>query len=319
MIRGLFEQNRANINHFFDHVNIDEAEGIFQLMRECKGTLCFSGVGKSGLVAKKIAVTMISTGTRAAYISAGNALHGDLGMVSEDDVFTLFSKSGESEELLSIAPCIRNKGAKVIAVVSKPNSRLAKAAHHCIHLPLMKELCPFDLAPTTSTAIQMIFGDILTVALMHDKKFTLDAYALNHPAGRIGKRISLRVSDLMLTGQRLPTCTSTDPLIQILGELSGKACGCILCIDETGILQGIFTDGDLRRALHKFGVTALEKPVGELMTTTPRCIDGNPLAWEAMKAMESDQQRAITSMPVVDEQRKVLGLIKMHDILQSGL
>jgi arabinose-5-phosphate isomerase len=319
MLKELFDLNRSYIDYFFEHVNVEEAEAIFQIMKECSGTLCFTGIGKSGLVAKKVAVTMISTGTRALYISATNALHGDLGMVSENDVCTIFSKSGESEELLSLAPFIRNKGAKLIAVVSKPNSRLAKASDYSICLPLKKELCPFDLAPTTSTAVQMIFGDVMTVALMQEKRFTLDAYALNHPSGRIGKRISLRVSDLMLTGNRLPTCKKTDQLISILSELSGKACGCILVVDEHNILEGIFTDGDLRRALEKNGIAALEMSLEKLMTFSPRCIESNLLAWDAMKTMESDQKRAITVMPVVDDNRKVLGLIKMHDILQSGL
>ncbi len=319
MLTELFALNRSSINHFFDHVDMVAAEQIFQIMKECSGSLCFSGIGKSALVAKKIAVTMVSTGTRAHYVSATDALHGDLGIVTEKDVFTFFSKSGESDELLSLAPYIRNKGAQLIAVVSQPNSRLAKACHHSIVLPVQQELCPFNLAPTTSTAIQMIFGDVLTVALMRDKEFTLDAYALNHPAGRIGKRITLRVRDLMLTGQRLPTCKPTDVALNILSELSSKGRGCILVVDDAGILLGIFTDGDLRRSLQKHGIAALEKPLSELMTTTPRCVDGNELAWEAMKAMEANQTSAITSMPVIDDKQRLLGLIHMHDILQSGL
>jgi arabinose-5-phosphate isomerase len=319
MLKELFALNRSYIEHFFDHVDIEAAERIFTVLKECKGALCFTGVGKSGFVAEKIAVTMVSTGTRAYFIGATNALHGDLGMVTDKDVIIFFSKSGESDELLNLVPYIRNKGAKLIAIVSHPHSRLAKACHLSICLPVEQELCPFNLAPTTSTAIQMIFGDVLTVALMRDKGFTLDDYALNHPAGRIGKRISLRVSDLMLTGQRMPTCKGSDIAINVLGELSSKGCGCVLVVNDDGILEGIFTDGDLRRALQKHGIASLEKSLHELMTTTPRCLSGNILAWEAMKEMERDQNRAITAMPVVDDQRRVLGLIKMHDILQSGL
>ncbi|TXI39306.1 MAG: KpsF/GutQ family sugar-phosphate isomerase [Nitrosomonas sp.] len=319
MLRELFDLNRSYIEHFFENVDIAAADHIFTIMKECKGSLCFSGVGKSALVAKKIAVTMVSTGTRASYVSATDALHGDLGIVTDQDVFTFFSKSGESDELLSLAPYIRNKGAQLIAIVSHADSRLAKACHHSIVLPVKQELCPFNLAPTTSTAIQMIFGDVLTVALMREKRFTLDAYALNHPAGRIGKRISLRVRDLMLTGPRLPLCKPDDQIINVLGELSSKGRGCILVVDDNGFLLGIFTDGDLRRSLQKYGVTALEKPLSELMTTTPRCIDDHELAWDAMKVMESNQKSAISLMPVVDKDKKVLGLIHMHDILQSGL
>ncbi len=319
MLKELFELNRATINYFFDHVDLEAAERIFTVMKECEGTLCFTGIGKSSVVAKKIAVTMISTGTRALYLSATNALHGDLGLVTDKDVFVIFSKSGESEELLNLAPYIRNKGAKLIAIVSQTHSRLAKACNLSIVLPVEQELCPFNLAPTTSTTIQMIFGDVMTVALMREKRFTLDDYALNHPAGRIGKRITLKVGDLMLTGNRIPTCKGSDIALNILSELSSKGCGCIMVVDETGILEGIFTDGDLRRALQQHGIAALEKPVHDLMTTTPRCISDNLLAWEAMKEMEKDQKRPITSMPVTDDQKRLLGLIKMHDILQSGL
>jgi arabinose-5-phosphate isomerase len=319
MLRELFDLNRSSIDYFFEHVDIQAAQQIFDVLKNCKGTLCFGGIGKSALVAKKVAVTMISTGTRAAHVSISDALHGDLGMVSNQDVFTFFSKSGESDELLTLAPFLRNKGAQLIAVVAKADSRLARACHHSICLPVKQELCPFNLAPTTSTAIQMIFGDIMTVALMREKQFTLDDYALNHPAGQIGKRITLRVEDLMLTGQKMPTCKADDKALHVLGELSSKACGCVLIVDSDGFLQGIFTDGDLRRALQQHGVHALERPVSELMTLTPRCIESQAMAWDAMKAMEADPKRAITTMPVVDDRRRLLGLIKMHDILQIGL
>ncbi len=319
MLQELFDRQRSYIEHFFDAVDVATAEKIFEVLRDCKGTLCFTGIGKSGLVANKIAVTMISTGTKAQYISATNALHGDLGMVGEDDVIVLFSKSGESDELLNLVPFLRNKGATLVAVVSKAGNRLAKACHHSIALPVEQELCPFDLAPTTSTAIQMIFGDILTVALMRHKEFSLDQYALNHPAGRIGKRISLKVNDLMISGTRLPSCKNSDTLLDILGDLSAKGCGCVLVLDDDGLLLGIFTDGDLRRALQKYGPEVLQQPIGQIMTANPRTIEGEVLAWDAMQAMESDQNRAITVMPVVDRDRKVKGLIKMHDILQSGL
>ena len=183
----------------------------------------------------------------------------------------------------------------------------------------MKELCPFDLAPTTSATVQMIFGDVLTVALMQSKKFSLNDYALNHPAGRIGKRISLKVSDLMIRGPRIPKCKAHDKVCDILGELSSKACGCVIVVDDQEILVGIFTDGDLRRALHGHGADVLSKSIGELMTKTPRTIQGGLLAWDAMKSMEALQNQAITAMPVIDDQQRLLGVIKMHDILQSGL
>lgn len=319
MLKELFGLHRDYLDYFFDHVDISVSESILQAFLNCSGTIFFTGVGKSALVAKKIAVTMVSTGTRALFISATDAVHGDLGIVSDRDLFVFLSKSGESDELLNLIPYIRNKGAYLIAIVSTPNSRLAKACHLSICLPLKKELCPFDLAPTTSAAIQLIFGDVLTIALMRSKNFSLSDYALNHPAGRIGKRISLRVKDLMISGPRIPACPPQSQIVQILGELSSKGCGCILVTNEQRELQGIFTDGDLRRSLQNHGVKALEMPIQDLMTKTPRTIGPEVLAWDAMQAMEAIQSQAITSMPVISSERKVLGIIKMHDILQSGL
>lgn len=319
MLKELFGLHRDTLDHFFDNVDIKASEAILQAFLNCSGTIFFSGIGKSALVAKKIAVTMVSTGTRALFLSATDALHGDLGIVSDKDLFVFLSKSGESDELLNLIPYIRNKGAYLIGIVSAPNSRLAKACHLSISLPLKKELCPFDLAPTTSAAIQLIFGDVLTIALMRNKNFSLSDYALNHPAGRIGKRISLRVKDLMIVGPRLPACCPKAQIMSVLGELSSKGCGCLVVTNDQQELQGIFTDGDLRRSLQNHGVKALEMSIQELMTKTPRTIGPDVLAWEAMQSMEAHQNQAITTMPVIGPDRKVLGLIKMHDILQSGL
>jgi arabinose-5-phosphate isomerase len=319
MLQELFELHRDYLNDFFDRVDLKASETILQAFLNCTGTIFFSGVGKSALVAKKIAVTMVSTGTRALFLSATDALHGDLGMVSDRDLFVFLSKSGESDELLNLTPYIRNKGAYLIGIVSSPNSRLAKACHLTISLPVKKELCPFDLAPTTSAAIQLIFGDVLAIALMRIKNFSLSDYALNHPAGRIGKRISLKVKDLMISGARLPACSPTAQIMNILGELSSKGCGCMVITDDQQQLLGIFTDGDLRRSLQKHGVKALEMRACDLMTKTPRTIGPDALAWEAMQRMEANQNQAIMMMPVVNPEKQVLGLIKMHDILQSGL
>lgn len=319
MLEELFHFHRDSLDYFFNHIDIAKSEEILDKFLKCEGTLFFTGIGKSALVAKKIAVTMVSTGTRALFLSASDAVHGDLGIVSNRDVFVFLSKSGESDELLQLIPYLRNKGAYLIAIVSTPNSRLANACHCHVVLPLKKELCPFDLAPTTSSAIQLIFGDVLTVALMRLKKFTLSDYALNHPAGRIGKRISLKVKDLMIKNPRLPLCSPQAPLMGILSELSSKGCGCILAVGETQELKGIFTDGDLRRSLEQHGVKALEMPLSALMTHAPRSIGPEVLAWEAMKSMEALQNQAITVLPVIDQEQRVLGLIKMHDILQTGL
>ncbi len=319
MLKQLLEEERNCLNFFFDHIDVKSAESIFSLLLQCQGVLFFTGIGKSSLVAKKIAMTMTSTGSRALYLSATNALHGDLGIVSPQDIFILFSKSGESEELLQLIPSLRNRGVKTVAVVSKAGSRLSKACDYEMVLPLTKEICPFGLAPTTSTVIQLIFGDVLTIALMQAKKFGLDEYASNHPAGNIGKRASLKVKDLMLRQEALPICSSEDRVMDILVELSNKRCGCVLVVNPQGELEGIFTDGDLGRSLKNCGTQALETPLKFLMTKQPKWIGPDELAWQAMQLMEADQKNAITVLPVLDKEHKVQGLIKMHDLLQSGL
>jgi arabinose-5-phosphate isomerase len=248
-----------------------------------------------------------------------NALHGDIGIISDNDLFMAFSKSGESEELLNLVPFVRERGAKLIAVVSSPNNRLSRACDMSMVLPLERELCPYNLAPTISTQTQMIFGDMLTIGLMNLKQFSLDAYAKNHPAGKLGRRAATKVQDLMLTGSSVPTCRPDDKLLDILVELSQKRCGCVLIVDEHRHLHGIFTDGDLGRALNARKSDALSSPVKELMTKTPRCINPEALAWEALQLMEADRKHPITVLAVIDPSKRLQGLIKLHDILQAGI
>lgn len=320
MLKDLFEQKRQYLEYFFQSLDLGRAQKFLDVLSACKGTIVLTGIGKSGLVAKKIAVTMISTGTRAHFLSPANAMHGDLGILNHQDVFIFLSKSGESEELLNLVPFVRNKNTKILGIVSNGESRLAKACDLTITLPLLKELCPYNLAPTTSTAIQMIFGDVLSIALMKHNNFSMDEYVKNHPGGSIGKRMLIKVRDLMITGQGLPLCAATDKLVDVLVELSNKRCGCVLVVDDKMIMQGIFTDGDLRRTLVSHGSKALEFPIQEIMTRKPRHITDGKLAWEAMQQMEADQKRAITCMPVLEEEsRKLLGLIRLHDIIQSGI
>jgi len=319
MLKELLDKQRSYTDHFFSSIDLQPIENLVQLLLLCKGTIYFTGVGKSGLVAKKIAFTMVSTGTRARYVSPMDAVHGDLGMVSSQDVFIMLSKSGESDELINLAPAIHNKGASLICVVSKPNSRLANVSHSTITLPFLRELCPFDMAPTMSTTTQLLFGDLLTIALMRHKNFSLDDYALNHPSGQIGKRIRLKVKDLMLTGNRIPLCKPDEYLGDILVELSNKRCGCILISGRNGELLGIFTDGDLRRALQNHGGDVLRSSMREMMNSNPNFIGPDSLAWDALKRMEANPQKRIMMLPVVDADCKILGLLHIHDIIQSGL
>ena len=220
---------------------------------------------------------------------------------------------------LNLVPFLRNKGAEMIALVSKENSKLAKACDREIYLPLEKELCPYDTIPTTSPEVQLIFGDIVAVALMQKKNLTLDEFAHNHPAGEIGKNLSLKVEDLMLKGEMLPISHPDDMLADVLEVFTQKRCGCLLITDHENHLLGIFTDGDLRRALQRHGSKILDLQLKDLRKTTPKAIQPQKMAWEAMQLMEADQKRPFMVLPVVDENKRLKGLIKMHDILQSGL
>lgn len=318
MIQRLLDKYREELEHFFDKVDIGSFEKLFALCKECKGLLIFSGIGKSALVAEKIAVTMTATGTRALFIPPIEAMHGDVGIISNQDIFVAISKSGETEELLNLLPYVRNKGAKVVAVTSSSKSRLAEAADLQLVVPFHQELCPFNMAPTISTTCQTILGDVLAIALMESKNFTLDEYAMNHPAGTIGKRITVKVKNLMIEGNLIPLCKPTDHLIDVLVELSNKKAGCVLVADENKKLLGIFTDGDLRRSLQKFGPNVMSQPLSGLMTPSSRFTQPEVLAWEALKMMEN-QKSPITVLPVLDDAHRVVGLLKLHDILQTGI
>lgn len=319
MLKELFEGQRDNLNHFFDKIDHACVENVFQKLKSRKGLIFLTGIGKSGFVAQKVASTMTSTGTRAIFLDPVNAMHGDIGIISKDDILLMISKSGESDELLQMVPFLRSRGAASIAIVNNGKSRLAKACDLFVELPMSKELCPFDLVPTTSAVTQLLFGDVLAVALLRDKNFSLDEYAMNHPAGRIGKRLTLRVNDLMLKDSAIPLCRPPDKLFNTLVELSNKKCGCVLITDEHQRLQGIFTDGDLRRALQKHGPDALEMKMADLMSPSARYIQSDEMASHALSLMEGDKNRLITVLPVLCAEQKVVGLIKLHDIVQSGL
>jgi len=317
-MRDLFDSQKQLMNHFFDNVNLDEVEKIAELLLHCQGTVVLSGVGKSGLIAQKIAATFVSTGTRSLFLAPTDALHGDIGIVGPADVFIAFSRSGASEELIQLIPYVQKKGAKTVAVVSALESKLEKICSEVVHLPLLRELCPHDLAPTTSTAIQLLFGDLLAVALMRRKKFSVSDFASNHPGGLLGRKITLRVADLMFKGDALPICRPTEKLIDMLHEFSAKKCGCLLVINETQELLGIFTDGDLRRCIQQKGPLVLERMLEELMTKGPKTVLHDQMAIEAVHIMEEDPGKLITVLPVL-EGRKLVGLVRMHDIIQLGL
>ncbi len=318
MLKKLIAKQKTSLDAFYSELDLESSLLMVEEVLACKGTVFFTGVGKSGFIAQKIAATLLSTGTRAFFLPPIDALHGDLGMVGNQDCVLILSKSGETDELLQLLPFLRNRGSRLLALTSEPDSRLAKGVDLFVHLPCLSELCPFDLAPTISTEVQLLFGDLLAMAVMEAKGVSLDQYAANHPGGRIGRRASLRVSELMLQKERTPTCKATDSVEEVLVDFSSKRCGCLVVLDDKKRLQGIFTDGDLRRALQAKGEKVLREKVGDLMTPSPKSISLKAHAWEALQMMEADQTHPVTVLPVVD-QEEVVGIVKMHDLIQAGL
>lgn len=319
LLEQLLEKQKSQLDYFYQNLEPKEVEQVFSLVKNCSGTLFFTGVGKSGIVCKKIATTLTSTGTRSLYVSPMDAIHGDLGIIESGDLVFLLSKSGESAELLNLIPYVRNKGGITIAIVSNRESRLSKSCEYTVTLPLEGELCPYNLAPTTSSILQLLFGDLLAVLLMEAKKFSLEEYALNHPSGTIGKRVTFKVRDLMLKDEALPLCSSEELLEDVLDRFSQKACGCLLIVDKESRLLGIFTDGDLRRSLQQKKNLLTKTPMGMLMSKEPKRISPTAMAYEALQLMEGNQKCPITTLPVTDETNRVVGLIRLHDILQSGI
>lgn len=316
LLQTLLSEQQKYMNFFFEHLDLEEVERALQACLDCKGLIVLTGVGKSGIIAQKIAMTLISTGSRALYLPASNFLHGDIGGIGKEDVVFMLSKSGQTQELLGLVPHIRQKESVIFAVVSDRESLLARMADHQIVLPVEKELCPFDLAPTTSTAVQLLFGDLLAMALMKKKGFNIEEYARNHPSGLIGKKITSRVKDLMKVGEELPLCHPEDRLIDVIVHLSDKRCGCLLIVSEEGRLLGLFTDGDLRRALQKQGAVVMEKSMQEIMSKNPIVVSPNELAHTAIQTMQA--KRYVMMAPVI-EGEKVVGLICMHDIIHEEI
>lgn len=314
----ILQRQKNQINYFFDHIDPKDLQRITQTVNNRKGTLFFSGVGKSAIIAQKVASTFLSIGKKAFYLSATDALHGDLGMVEKDDLLVIFSKSGKTKELIHLIPYIRDKGVHTIAAVCSPNTTLSSLCDDAIYLPIEREICPFNLAPTTSTTAQLLFGDFLAIAYMEKRDYTMQEYAANHPGGMIGHSLTHTVQDLMFWQENTPLCYPHDLLIDKLCELTEKKCGCLIVVDENKILQGIFTDGDLRRAIQEMGSETLHKKISQLMTKKPRIVAPDALISHAIATMEGAPS-PVMILPVVGNNLEVLGIIRMHDIVQSGL
>lgn len=286
-----------------------------EVIRDCRGRVVLTGMGKSGSVAQKIASTMAGTGTPAFFLHPAEGGHGDLGMLVRGDVVIAVSNSGETDELVGLLPAIKRLGLTLIALVGDTASTLARQSDVVIDVGVAKEACPLALAPTASTTAALAMGDALAVVLLEQRGFTEADFALLHPAGSLGRRLLWQVRDLMHTGEQLPIIGQDTLMSDALAEISRKRLGMTAVVDGAGILTGIITDGDLRRTLQK-GIDLLQRPVRDCMTPHPRTIDKDALAAGALEVME---RHAVTSLLIVDPEGRPEGVIHLHDLLRAGV
>lgn len=298
---------------------IDEHfDAAVEMILACQGRVVMTGMGKSGIIAHKISATLASTGTPSFYLHPAEGIHGDLGMVTADDVVIAMSNSGETGEVLNILPSLRRIGAKLIAMVGNAESTLAKNSDVVLDVGVKREACPLGLAPTASTTAALAFGDALAMALMGKHHFTSKQFAVFHPGGSLGRKLLLTVGDIMHSGSENPVVKGTATVTEALFIITDKGLGAVSVVDDNNIMIGLLTDGDIRRGLSK-GVDFLKRPVTELMTKSPKFITKEKLAAQALHIMESHTPKPITVLPVLDEERHVIGLLHMTDLVRQGV
>jgi arabinose-5-phosphate isomerase len=287
----------------------DNFEHAVQLLFDCRGRVIVTGMGKSGIICRKIAATLSSTGTSAWFLHPAEAIHGDLGAIREDDVVLALSHSGETDEILKLLESIRRIGARLIALTGNGDSTLAKAADVALNCGIAKEACPMNLVPTASTTAALAMGDALAMTLLVRKGFREEQFASLHPGGKLGRRL-MRVENVMHAGDAAPIVLTSTAMPEVFHEMSSKRLGMTCVVDEARRLMGVFTDGDLRRLMSQTP-NVLTMTVGEVMTRNPVTIDRDQLAVEALRIMET---RKITSVVVVDSSRVVAGVVHLHDL-----
>lgn len=281
---------------------------------ECKGRVIVSGMGKSGHIGNKLAATLASTGTPAFFVHPGEASHGDMGMITADDIVIALSNSGETQEVTSLLPLLKRLGTSLISITGNPDSTLAKAANHHLNTAVKCEACPLDLAPTSSTTTALVMGDALAIALLEARGFTAEDFAFSHPGGTLGRRLLLKVEDVMHKDSEIPTVDVTASLADALLVMTQKGLGMTTISGTDGRLAGIFTDGDLRRAIDK-GVDIHGCSITDVMTADYKAVGSGNLAAEALKIMEENK----ISCLVVEDTPHVVGIVSMHDLLRAGV
>ncbi|MCH8034217.1 MAG: KpsF/GutQ family sugar-phosphate isomerase [Bacteroidetes bacterium] len=303
-----------SVANLIDRIGKDFAEAV-EIIYKSKGRVILTGMGKSGLIARKIVATMNSTGTAAIYLHPTDALHGDLGMVRKEDVIIIISKSGTTDELARLFPMFKRLGVKIIAMSGNIDSDLAVESDIFLDISVKEEACPHDLAPTSSTTAMLAMGDALSVALLEKRDFTVDDFAFLHPGGSLGKRLSLKIKEIMISGDDVPIVKENAELKDVIFEMTSKRLGTTSVVDTEGNLKGVITDGDLRRLLERTmdinGITAKD-----VMSKNPKVLQAEYLASFALQQMENYN---ITTLIIIDEKNKPSGIVHLHDLIKLGL
>ena len=319
------EEEAAAIAAAAQRLPADQVEAALRLLDACasqRAKLVITGVGKSGIVARKIAATFSSIGLMAIYLNPVDALHGDLGVVAPDDLALLLSNSGETEELLQILPHLKRRGTARIALVGRVQSTLARGCDVVLDGSVDREVCPLNLAPTASTAVAMAIGDALAAVWMERRGISPEDFALNHPAGALGKQLTLTAADLMVPVSRFSPLPASASLPEVIAHLTADGVGaCWVARDDNpDQIHGLITDGDLRRALQSHGAAQWSTlKAADLMTADPITVQTGTLAIEAIERMERNRRKAISVLPVVDPEQRMQGLLRLHDLVQAGL
>ncbi|PSV26659.1 MULTISPECIES: KpsF/GutQ family sugar-phosphate isomerase [unclassified Photobacterium] len=303
-------QALQNISRYIN----DSFNKACQLVLDCQGKVIVMGMGKSGHIGRKLAATLASTGTPAFFVHPGEASHGDLGMIKQEDVVIAISNSGEAAEILALLPVIKRLGIPMISMTGKPTSSMAKMAVINLQITVDKEACPLNLAPTSSTTATLVMGDALAISVMEARGFTADDFALSHPGGALGRKLLMRIADVMHTGKMLPIIEETASIKDALLEISKKGLGMTAIVNNKQQLSGIFTDGDLRRLLDNH-IDIHNTSIGDVMSCNPQTISPQLLAAEGLKIMED---RKINGL-LVTENAQLVGALNMHDLLKAGV
>ncbi len=286
------------------------------LLDKCKGRVVITGIGKSGIIGKKISATLASIGVPSIFLHAADGIHGDLGMITRNDMVIAISNSGESEEILNLLPAIKRFNVSLVSMTGNVNSTLAKKSDVVLNVSVKEEACPMGLVPTASTTATMAMGDALAMALLHKRGFKEEDFAVLHPGGSLGKKLLTQVDDLMHSGSKIPTINRDAPLKDVIMEISSKKLGIVIVVDQDDKVLGIITDGDLRRLMEKKEKDIFKTTAEEMMSKNPKTIEKNALAARALQIME---KHSITSLIITNGSKGPTGIIHLHDILKSGV